>query len=71
MADAGLSAQPVPQALQAPQVLQAPKPPAQPQVPHYQPVPAQPIQHMPQLICCILSQNLQENQKKMQRHICS
>ena len=45
MAEAGL---PAPPALQASQAPQAPQPSAQLQISHDQPVPTQPIQHIPQ-----------------------
>ena len=52
MADTGPPALPVPPAPQAPQALQAPQTTVQPvqlPVPLNQPIPTQPIQHMPQL----------------------
>ena len=52
MADAGPPVLPAPPAVPAPQAPQAPQQPVQPVQPHVasdQPVPTQPIQHMPQL----------------------
>ena len=69
MADAGPPAPPALQVTQAPQALQALEQPLQPPVPN-QPIPTQQMQHVPQLNWLHLNQNFQENQKKMQKHIC-